>query len=60
MNAPEASPRKLRVILIDDHPVLRQGLELVISQHLDIEVVGQGGTARRRSMCTVSTGPTRR
>lgn len=37
--------RKIRVLLVDDHPVLRQGLTLVIGQQKDIEVCGEVDSA---------------
>jgi DNA-binding NarL/FixJ family response regulator len=41
----DASP--IRVMLIDDHPVVRQGLRSLLSQYPDIDVAGEadGGTA---------------
>lgn len=32
-----------RVVLIDDHPVVRQGLQSLLSQYSDIQVVGEAG-----------------
>jgi NarL family two-component system response regulator LiaR len=32
----------IRVVIVDDHPVVRQGLRLVLDQRHDIEVVGEG------------------
>lgn len=39
------SPLKLRVVVVDDHAVLREGLAAILGEEADIEVVGQGGTA---------------
>lgn len=36
----------MRVVLIDDHTVLRDGLTLLLSLEPDIEVVGEAGTVR--------------
>ena len=33
--------RKLKVLIADDHPVLRRGLRAVINAHPDMEVVGE-------------------
>jgi PAS domain S-box-containing protein len=33
--------RKLRVMLVDDHGVMRQGLAAILSEEKDIEIVGQ-------------------
>lgn len=37
------SPRKLRVVLIDDEELIRAGLALVLATEPDIEVVGEAG-----------------
>ena len=33
--------RKIRIIIVDDHPVVRQGLALLIKQETDMEVCGE-------------------
>ncbi|TLY77467.1 MAG: response regulator transcription factor, partial [Gammaproteobacteria bacterium] len=35
--------RKIRVILADDHPAVRDGLAAVVNQQADMEVVAEGG-----------------
>ena len=35
----------IRVLVIDDHPVVRQGLVAVLGDELDLEVVGSAGSA---------------
>ena len=35
----------IRVYLLDDHDVVRQGLRFLLEQQDDIEVVGEAGTA---------------
>lgn len=37
----------MRVLLLDDHTVLREGLELLLRLEPDIEVVGQAATVRQ-------------
>jgi DNA-binding NarL/FixJ family response regulator len=39
---PEASP-PIRVLIVDDHPVVRQGLRAYLSSRAGIEVVGEAG-----------------
>jgi len=39
---PSPSERKIRVLLVDDHTVVRQGLRLFIEMQNDMEVVGEG------------------
>ena len=35
----------IRVVIVDDHAVVRAGLRLLLEAHDDLEVVGEGGTA---------------
>ena len=44
---------KLRVLLADDHAVVREGLKALINSHLDMEVVGEA--ADGRSACAKAT-----
>ena len=37
-------PPKIRVLLVEDHEVVRDGLEMILAQCEDIEVVGAAGT----------------
>jgi DNA-binding NarL/FixJ family response regulator len=37
--------RKRRVVLVDDHPIVRDGLVQMISRHEDLTVCGEAGTA---------------
>lgn len=38
-------PDKIRVVLIDDHPMLREGVANTLTAEADFEVVGQGANA---------------
>lgn len=37
---------KLRVVIVDDHALFREGLAGILGAEADIEVIGQGGTAQ--------------
>jgi two-component system, NarL family, nitrate/nitrite response regulator NarL len=45
MNDDQQSPNRLRVVIVDDHALFREGLATILAAQSDIEVVGQGGTA---------------
>ena len=36
----------MRIVIIDDHPLVRQGLSTVLSIENDISVVGEASTAK--------------
>jgi len=36
---------RIRIVIIDDHPVVRQGVASLLDDEEDIEVIAQGGTA---------------
>jgi DNA-binding NarL/FixJ family response regulator len=38
------SSARLRVLCVDDHPILRDGLELIIGRQPDMEIVGSAAT----------------
>ena len=40
------SDRAIRILLADDHTIVRQGLKLIISAHADLEVVGEAANGR--------------
>ena len=39
--------QKNRLIIIDDHPLFREGLKAIIGQSTKHEVVGEAGTGRK-------------
>lgn len=46
LTTPEAAPvRQRRVVLVDDHPIVRDGLVQMISRQEDLTVCGEAGTA---------------
>jgi DNA-binding NarL/FixJ family response regulator len=40
---PPTAARKIRVILADDHPVVRDGLAAIVNQQADMQVVAEAG-----------------
>ena len=38
-----AAVEPIRVLVVDDHALFRRGLEMVLAQESDIEVVGEAG-----------------
>ncbi|MBI4787725.1 MAG: response regulator transcription factor [Chloroflexi bacterium] len=38
---PTASPHGIRVLVVDDHAVLREGICMLLGQHADLQVVGE-------------------
>lgn len=49
--------RKKKVALIDDHPLIRQGVRLLISAESDMEVCGEAGTANEALELFEKTNP---
>lgn len=45
MNAARKAPSRIRVFLVDDHPVVREGVRTYLAQH-GITVVGEAGDAK--------------
>jgi DNA-binding NarL/FixJ family response regulator len=43
---PEVSPRPVRVVLADDHPLIREGLVAMLQPSEEVEVVGEAGGGR--------------
>lgn len=40
-----AEERRIRVLIADDHAVVRTGLRMFLGTHPDVEVVGEAGSA---------------
>ena len=41
----ESSPTRIKIYLIDDHPIVREGFARAIADEPDMVVIGQAGTA---------------
>ena len=42
----ETTPQKIRVMVADDHPVVREGLTTMLARENDIEVLGEAQNGR--------------
>ncbi len=42
----DTTPKRIRVVIVDDHPIVRDGLKHLFEQTEDIEVVGEAGDGR--------------
>ncbi len=51
------SPSPIRVVLADDHELLRQGLKLLLQLHPEIQVVGEAHTGREAVEVALSLKP---
>jgi len=49
--------KKLRLILVDDQAMFREGLRLILSQHADFEIVGEAGDGLAAIECVKQTVP---
>jgi two-component system nitrate/nitrite response regulator NarL len=55
--SPEPSNRPIRVVLADDHPIVRDGLRKLLSLEDDIEVVGEASDGREVLQLVQETEP---
>ena len=50
----------MRIILADDHGIVRQGFRLILSQQPDIQVVGEASTGKQAVDLAVALEPDNR
>ncbi len=55
--APTGARERIRILVVDDHAVLRSGLRLLLDAEPDLEVVGEAGTARQAIYETIQLKP---
>jgi two-component system response regulator NreC len=48
---------KIRLLLVDDHQVVRSGLKMLLAGENDIEIVGEAGTAREALEAVINMHP---
>ncbi len=52
-----ADDNKIRVLIVDDHTIVRQGLKALLDMEKDIEVVGEAGTGKEAIEKSVGLRP---
>jgi DNA-binding NarL/FixJ family response regulator len=50
--------RKIRILLADDHTVVRQGFKMILNQQADMEVVGEAGDGKDAVKLALELRPT--
>jgi DNA-binding NarL/FixJ family response regulator len=55
---PMPGPGKVRVLLVDDHPIVRQGLSQLVGQEPDMEVCGEAESASAALKAIAALKPT--
>src|SRR5512144_1422667 len=53
----DPSQTRIKIFLIDDHPIVREGFARAIADESDMEVVGQAGTAAEALKETMALKP---
>src|ERR1700742_1720003 len=53
----ETTLSRIKIYLIDDHPIVREGFARAIADEQDMEVVGQSGTAAEARKQTIALKP---
>ena len=57
VTGPEFKPQPIRIVLADDHPIVRDGLRKLLSLEEDIEVVGEASDGREVVQVIQETNP---
>jgi DNA-binding NarL/FixJ family response regulator len=56
-NTAEPALEPIRVLVVDDHALFRRGLEMVLQQEADVEVVGEAGDGGQAVQKAIETAP---
>ena len=57
ISVPQSGLDSIRVLVVDDHALFRRGLEMVLEQEPDIEVVGEAGDGGQAIQKAIETAP---
>jgi DNA-binding NarL/FixJ family response regulator len=57
VTTPDETPRRLRLLIADDHPVYRDGLRLLLGDRDDVEVVGAATDGEEAVRLAAETAP---
>ncbi len=57
MSQPSSLPKRTRILLADDHAVVRRGLQMVLSLETDFEIVGEASTGTEAVELTRALDP---
>ena len=49
--------KRIRILLADDHAVVRQGFRMILSAHSDLEIIGEAGNGREAVDLAASLRP---
>ena len=49
-----ATARQIKILTVDDHPILREGIASIIQGEKDMVVVGEASTGVRPSKCSAA------
>ena len=50
--------KRIRILLADDHAVVRQGFKMILAAQPDMEIVGEAGNGREASRWPKRFAPT--
>ncbi len=57
MNQTSTASKRTRVFVVDDHPIVRQGLTLLINRESDLSVCGEAGDAQTAVQAVATVRP---
>jgi len=57
MNLPDTSAAVIRIVVVDDHPVVRDGLRGMLDGQPDLQVVGEAGDGAQALSVVATTSP---